>query len=61
MLVLVVEDEPLIGMMLDDWLEEMGHEILGPAATPASGRRVQSVHVVAGDLRIGGHERHPLD
>lgn len=30
--VLVVEDEPLIGMSIEDVLEEMGWEVVGPAA-----------------------------
>ena len=29
--VLIVEDEPLIAMMLEDWLVELGHKPLGPA------------------------------
>ena len=28
--ILIVEDEPLISMMLEDWLAEMGHEPVGP-------------------------------
>lgn len=31
--IMIVEDEPLISMMLADWLEELGHETLGPAET----------------------------
>jgi CheY-like chemotaxis protein len=31
--ILIVEDEPLIAMMLSDWLEELGHEPIGPAFT----------------------------
>jgi CheY-like chemotaxis protein len=34
--ILVVEDEPLIAMMLGDWLEELGHQAIGPAATVGS-------------------------
>ena len=29
--ILVVEDEPLISMMLEDWLAELGHETVGTA------------------------------
>ena len=29
--ILIVEDEPLISMMLADWLAEMGHQTVGPA------------------------------
>jgi CheY-like chemotaxis protein len=28
---LVVDDEPLIAMLAQDWLEELGHQTLGPA------------------------------
>jgi DNA-binding response OmpR family regulator len=31
--VLVLEDEPLIAMMMRDWLAELGCETLGPAQT----------------------------
>ncbi len=34
--VLVLDDEPLIAMMLEDWLTELGHETLGPARTIAA-------------------------
>ena len=33
--VLVVDDEPLIAMLLADWLEEQGVEVIGPAHTVA--------------------------
>lgn len=29
--ILVVDDEPLIAMLLCDWLEELGHTVVGPA------------------------------
>ena len=31
--ILIVEDEPLISMMLEEWLCEIGHEPVGPATT----------------------------
>jgi DNA-binding response OmpR family regulator len=31
--ILVVEDEPLIAMLVEDWLAELAHEMVGPAAT----------------------------
>ena len=31
--ILVVEDEPLIGLMLADWLTELGHEPVGPSTS----------------------------
>ena len=30
--ILIVEDEPLIAMLLEDWLRELGHDTLGPAS-----------------------------
>ena len=35
MRILVVEDEPLLAMMLEEYLAELGHELLGSAATAA--------------------------
>lgn len=29
--ILIVEDEPLIAMMAGEWLEELGHVVVGPA------------------------------
>jgi CheY-like chemotaxis protein len=34
--VLVLDDEALISMMLQDWLNELGCEIVGPANSPQS-------------------------
>jgi DNA-binding NtrC family response regulator len=34
--VLVLDDEPLIAMMVEDWLAELGHETVGPARTVAA-------------------------
>jgi DNA-binding response OmpR family regulator len=31
--ILIIEDEPLIAMMLQDWLGEMGYEAVGPAGS----------------------------
>lgn len=35
--ILVVDDEPLISMMVEDWLTELGHEVVGPARSVADG------------------------
>ena len=37
MRVLIVDDEPMISLLLEDWLNELGHEVVGPRAIP--GRR----------------------
>lgn len=34
--ILVVDDEPIIAMMVCDWLEEMGCAVVGPVANVAS-------------------------
>ncbi|MGO9483177.1 MAG: response regulator [Rhodomicrobium sp.] len=34
--ILIVDDEPLISMLLEDWLNELGHEVVGPANNVAS-------------------------
>ncbi len=35
--ILIVEDEPLIAMMLEDFLESMGHRVVGTVETVAEG------------------------
>jgi DNA-binding response OmpR family regulator len=35
MRILIVEDEPLVALMLADSLEHAGHQVMGPAATMA--------------------------
>jgi DNA-binding response OmpR family regulator len=34
--ILVVDDEPLIAMMVEDWLEELGYTTVGPANSVTS-------------------------
>jgi DNA-binding response OmpR family regulator len=29
--ILIVDDEPMISLLLEDWLEELGHQAVGPA------------------------------
>ena len=35
MRVLVVEDEPIVAMLLEDYLIELGHQVVGPVSTVA--------------------------
>jgi CheY-like chemotaxis protein len=35
--ILVVDDEPLISMLIEDWLNELGCEVVGPACSVADG------------------------
>src|SRR5690349_21458250 len=48
--VLVVEDEPLIGIMLEQMLDELGYVTVGPAAT--SEAAVRLLHVARVDLAL---------
>ena len=34
--ILIVDDEPMISMLVADWLSELGHETLGPSRDTAS-------------------------
>jgi len=38
--VLVVEDEPLISMMVEDFIDILGHAVVGPADNAAEGVRL---------------------
>jgi len=54
--ILVLDDEPLIALMLKEWLEELGHETVGPAQSVAAALGlVQTERPDAGllDLTIG--------
>ena len=51
--VLVVEDEPLIAQVLQDWLEELGCEVVGPArSVDAAMDLLNSVAVQAAILDV---------
>jgi CheY-like chemotaxis protein len=41
---LILDDEPLIAMLLQDWLEELGYAVLGPTGTIA-----QAIDVIESD------------
>lgn len=38
--ILVVEDEPLIAVLLREWLEELDHEAVGPVSCVGDGMKV---------------------
>jgi CheY-like chemotaxis protein len=61
--ILVVEDEPLIAMLLSDWLEELGHQAIGPAATVASAIDFavsDSPDYALVDVNLGGTRSDPV-
>jgi DNA-binding response OmpR family regulator len=54
--ILVVDDEPLISMMVEDWLTELGHEVVGPARSVADGLGLATGTALDGailDIRLG--------
>jgi DNA-binding response OmpR family regulator len=55
--VLVVEDEALLAMTLQDWLEDWGFEVVGPAMTLAAATELASsdaIDVAILDVNVGG-------
>lgn len=57
--ILIVEDEPLIAMMLGDWLEELGHVIIGPAATITAAIEFvdsEALHAAILDVNLNGEK-----
>jgi CheY-like chemotaxis protein len=50
--ILIVEDEPLIAMMLEDFLEELGHEVVGSC---------ESVAEAMGHVEAGGFDVAIID
>lgn len=54
--ILVVDDEPLISMLVEDWLTELGHEVVGPARSAADGLGFATSAPLDGailDIRLG--------
>jgi len=58
--VLIVEDEPLIAMMLEDFLESLGHRVAGTADTCADALAIVEqggFDIVILDVHLKGGER----
>ncbi len=61
--VLVVEDETLVALILEDMLVELGHEIVGPAATLSAGLEIaerQEIDIAILDLNLKGVSSLPI-
>jgi DNA-binding response OmpR family regulator len=61
--ILVVDDEPLISMMVEDWLIELGHEVVGPARSVADGLGFATGASLDGailDIRLGGETSYAI-
>ena len=61
--ILVVEDEPLISMLMEDWLQELGCEVAGPAITEQAafdylGKDTLDAAIL--DIHLGGSNSYAL-
>jgi len=60
--ILVVDDEPLITAMLEDWLSELGHDVVGPAHNLAKALELAKSEMDAAivDVSLGKDNAYPL-
>ena len=61
--ILIVEDEPMIAMMLEDLLADLGCIVVGPTATAIEAQVLLEQHgcdAAIVDLNLGGTLAHPL-
>jgi DNA-binding response OmpR family regulator len=61
--VLVVEDEPLIGMLIEDAVEDLGWDVVGPAATLAEAlalTKSERIDCAVLDINVGGGRIFPV-
>src|SRR5258708_19956460 len=60
--ILVVDDEPLITAMLEDWLSELGHDVVGPAHNLAKALELAKSEIDAAivDVSLGKDNAYPL-
>jgi DNA-binding response OmpR family regulator len=61
--ILVVDDEPLISMLVENWLCELGCEVVGPAGTVADGLALADGAKLDGailDVNLGSGTCYPL-
>jgi CheY-like chemotaxis protein len=60
--ILIVDDEPLITAMMEDWLSELGHVVVGPAHNLARALDLASSDIDAAvvDVSLGRDNSYPL-
>ena len=60
--ILVVDDEPLIGAMTEEWLLELGHVVVGPAGSLAAALELAETDLDAAilDVSLGKDTSYPL-
>lgn len=57
--ILVVDDEPLISLMVEGWLNELGCEVVGPAGSVQAGLDLIASRELDGailDINLGGQD-----
>jgi CheY-like chemotaxis protein len=63
MRVLVVEDEPLVAMLLEEILDDLGHTVVGPAASVQEGLTMAEGGHFDGailDVNLNGARSYPI-
>jgi CheY-like chemotaxis protein len=60
--ILIVDDEPLITAMMEEWLSELGHVVVGPAHNLAMALELGKSDIDAAvvDLSLGKDNSYPL-
>jgi len=60
--ILVVDDEPLISAMTEEWLSELGHIVVGPAHNLAAALKLAEMDLDAAivDVALGKDKSYPL-
>jgi CheY-like chemotaxis protein len=59
--ILVVDDEPLISMLVENWLNELGCEVVGPAGSVQDGLALVGSAPLDGailDIHLGGQNSY---
>jgi CheY-like chemotaxis protein len=61
--ILVVEDEMMVAMLIEDFLEAFGCTVVGPVADIAAALRLTATEAIDGamlDLNLAGHTVYPV-
>ena len=60
--ILIVDDEPLIAMLVEEWLVDMGHEPVGPAHSLAEAQALLETAMDGAivDLTLGADSGRPI-
>lgn len=61
--ILIVDDEPMISMLMEDWLTELGCEVVGPARSVRDGLDLVANGGLDGailDVNLGGEDGYAV-